>query len=123
MKVWIDGKEYNGKETPIVVKLSEDVEYIAGEIKEGDVILESSISSFNHYFQGHKMWQVIPDDSEHSMVKTMDGIFRGNEQDIIYLLTMQDVKNICGMPPEYTRYAVFPEGWGTKEEMLEWMSI
>lgn len=36
-------------------------------------------------------------------------------------LTQQDKENIANMPPEATKYAVFPENWGTDEEKLAWM--
>lgn len=36
-------------------------------------------------------------------------------------LTQQDKENIANMAPDATKYAVFPDGWGTPEEMRDWM--
>ncbi len=37
------------------------------------------------------------------------------------ILSEQDKKNIAKMPPEGTKYACFPNGWGTEKEMDKWM--
>ena len=37
-------------------------------------------------------------------------------------LTPQDKENIANMLPDATKYAIFPDDWGTPEEMLAWMT-
>ena len=37
------------------------------------------------------------------------------------ILTPQDKENIKNMTPDATKYAVFPENWGSDTEKIAWM--
>jgi hypothetical protein len=55
-------------------------------------------------------------------VKVGNIIFENNEfTPMMVELTQQDKENIASMSPDNTRYAVFPDGWGTPDEMRAWM--
>ena len=54
-------------------------------------------------------------------VKIGNTIFDAKEQPLMVILTDQDKKNIANMLPHCTMYASFPDKWGTKEEMEDWM--
>ena len=42
---------------------------------------------------------------------------------VMVILTDQDKINIRNMLDECTKYATFPDGFGTTEEMRKWMNV
>ncbi|MEJ1412794.1 MAG: hypothetical protein RPU90_04345 [Candidatus Sedimenticola sp. (ex Thyasira tokunagai)] len=54
-------------------------------------------------------------------VKIGNNVYDGNEQPVMVILTDQDKENIKNMAPESPKYATFPDEWGSKDEMLNWM--
>lgn len=54
-------------------------------------------------------------------VKIGNEVFDAEEIPILLILSDKDKFNISHMDPEATKYATFPEDWGTKDEMWEWM--
>lgn len=45
-----------------------------------------------------------------------------DDKPVMVILTEQDKLNIANMNPDCTKYALFPDDWGTVAEMLKWMS-
>lgn len=56
-------------------------------------------------------------------VKIGDQVFDSKDQPIMVVLSEADKRNIENMLPEATKYASFPENFGTPEEMRSWMKI
>jgi hypothetical protein len=55
-------------------------------------------------------------------VKVGNVLFNGEQSvPVMVELTPQDKENISSMSPDNTRYAVFPDDWGTPDEMRAWM--
>ncbi|KKL53080.1 hypothetical protein LCGC14_2279000 [marine sediment metagenome] len=54
-------------------------------------------------------------------VKVGDQVYDSEAQPIMVILTDQDKKNIANMDPDCTKYAMFQDDWGSKQEMLDWM--
>lgn len=55
------------------------------------------------------------------IVKIGEFFFDSDVEPIMLILSEDDMSNIRRMPDETTRYASFPNGWGTKEQMELWM--
>ena len=55
--------------------------------------------------------------------KIGDKIYDDETIPVMVILTDQDKINIKNMLDECTKYAVFPESFGTQEEMHEWMDV
>ncbi len=54
-------------------------------------------------------------------VKIGEKIYSSEEEPLMIIFSDSDKVNIMDMAPEATRYASFPEGWGSEDEMLAWM--
>jgi aconitase A len=54
-------------------------------------------------------------------VKIGEVIYDSAAEPVMVILSAADKANISNMLPEATRYASFPDGWGTSDEMLAWM--
>ena len=55
-------------------------------------------------------------------IKIGSKIYDSIQQPIMVILTDSDKENIRNMLAKCTKYATFPEGWGSTEEMYSWMS-
>lgn len=57
------------------------------------------------------------------IVKIGNMVFNGDQfAPMMIELTQKDKENIANMAPDATKYAVFPDDWGTPEEMRAWMA-
>jgi hypothetical protein len=54
-------------------------------------------------------------------VKVGDKIYSGEDQPVMVILTEQDKYNIENMLPDCTKYAMYPDGEFSAEEIHEWM--
>ncbi|WP_227369846.1 hypothetical protein [Halomonas sp. M20] len=54
-------------------------------------------------------------------VKIGNRSYDATEKPIAIILTDQDKKNIQNMHNNCTMYAIFPDDWGSKEEMQAWL--
>ena len=54
-------------------------------------------------------------------IKASNCIADANTQPVMVILSDQDKKNIANMHSKCTKYACFPDKWGTEQEMSEWM--
>lgn len=50
-----------------------------------------------------------------------DKIYCSSDLPIIIVLEDRDKENISNMHPEHHCYASFPDGWGSREQMIAWM--
>ena len=55
-------------------------------------------------------------------VKIGDKVFDGEKIPVMVILSDQDKKNINNMHPDCSKYATFPDGWGSTQEMFAWMN-
>lgn len=54
-------------------------------------------------------------------IKVGNIIVSAEIQPVMVILSEQDKINIANMLPHCTKYACFPDKWGTKEKMYQWM--
>ena len=54
-------------------------------------------------------------------VKIGEVIYDSAAEPVMVILSAPDKENISNMPPDASKYASFPDGWGTPDEMLAWM--
>ena len=54
-------------------------------------------------------------------IKVGNIIINAEDQPVMVILSDHDKKNINNMFPHCTKYACFPDKWGNKEEMNQWM--
>ena len=54
-------------------------------------------------------------------VKVGDQVFDSENGPVMVILSDNDKENIGNMSPDCSKYAVFPDDWGTVGDMYEWM--
>lgn len=54
-------------------------------------------------------------------IKVGDQVFDDESIPVMIILSEQDKLNIENMPTTAFKYALFPEDYGTKDEMKDWM--
>lgn len=54
-------------------------------------------------------------------VKIGEAIYDSTVDPVMVILSASDKENISNMLPDATKYASFPDEWGTADEMLAWM--
>ena len=54
-------------------------------------------------------------------VKIGEVVYDAADEPVMVILSPTDKENISNMMPEATCYASFPDGWGTEEQMRDWM--
>lgn len=54
-------------------------------------------------------------------IKIENQTIDAQDQPVMVILSNQDKLNIQNMLPHCTKYACFPNNWGTKKQMEQWM--
>jgi hypothetical protein len=54
-------------------------------------------------------------------VKIGEIVYDSAAEPVMVILSPGDRDNISNMPLEATCYASFPDGWGSEEQMRDWM--
>ena len=57
------------------------------------------------------------------IIKIGDQVFDNAKIPVMVVLTPQDKENINNMNSECTKYAVFPDDFGTRDQMHAWMQV
>jgi len=55
-------------------------------------------------------------------IKIGNYVFSNNAVPMMVILSKQDKENIKNMSEKCTKYAVFPENFGSQEQMYSWMN-
>lgn len=54
-------------------------------------------------------------------VKIGDSVYDSAVEPVMVILSATDKENISNMLPDATKYASFPDKWGSADEMMAWM--